>query len=38
LPQFLYLGSYDNASRAELLKAQGISRILDVHTHTHMHA
>ncbi len=30
LPQFLYLGSYDNASGA-----QGISRILDVHTHTH---
>jgi dual specificity MAP kinase phosphatase len=37
LPQFLYLGSYDNASRAELLKAQGISRILNVHTHTCMH-
>jgi hypothetical protein len=34
LPQFLYLGSYDNASRPELLKAQGISRILNVHTHT----
>jgi dual specificity MAP kinase phosphatase len=30
LPQFLYLGSYDNASRAELLKAQGITRILNV--------
>ena len=30
LPLFLYLGSYDNASRAELLKAQGISRILNV--------
>ncbi|KAG0558270.1 hypothetical protein KC19_10G015000 [Ceratodon purpureus] len=29
LPQFLYLGSYDNASRAELLKAQNISRILN---------
>ncbi|KAH7404043.1 hypothetical protein KP509_15G008000 [Ceratopteris richardii] len=29
LPSFLYLGSYDNASRAELLKAQGISRILN---------
>ncbi|KAH8932793.1 hypothetical protein BDL97_19G093700 [Sphagnum fallax] len=29
LPQFLYLGSYDNASRPELLKAQGISRILN---------
>lgn len=30
LPTFLYLGSYDNASRAELLKAQGITRILNV--------
>jgi hypothetical protein len=30
LPQFLYLGSYDNASRAELLKAQNITRILNV--------
>ncbi|CAM6092651.1 unnamed protein product [Calypogeia fissa] len=29
LPAFLYLGSYDNASRAELLKAQGITRILN---------
>lgn len=29
LPDFLYLGSYDNASRSELLKAQGISRILN---------
>ncbi|KAL3700766.1 hypothetical protein R1sor_018788 [Riccia sorocarpa] len=29
LPTFLYLGSYDNASRAELLKAQGITRILN---------
>ncbi|KAH9329688.1 hypothetical protein KI387_001796 [Taxus chinensis] len=29
LPTFLYLGSYDNASRAELLKAQGIVRILN---------
>ncbi|KAF9588799.1 hypothetical protein IFM89_016120 [Coptis chinensis] len=28
-PDFLYLGSYDNASRAELLKAQGISHILN---------
>lgn len=27
---FLYLGSYDNASRGELLKRQGISRILNV--------
>ncbi|MQM17183.1 hypothetical protein Taro_050151 [Colocasia esculenta] len=26
---FLYLGSYDNASRGELLKTQGISRILN---------
>ncbi|KAF7831689.1 protein-tyrosine-phosphatase IBR5 [Senna tora] len=30
LPEFLYLGSYDNASRSELLKTQGISRILNV--------
>ncbi|CAN0897515.1 Protein-tyrosine-phosphatase IBR5 [Linum grandiflorum] len=29
LPDFLYLGSYDNASRSELLKTQGISRILN---------
>ncbi|XP_044466601.1 protein-tyrosine-phosphatase IBR5-like [Mangifera indica] len=29
LPEFLYLGSYDNASRAELLKAQGITRVLN---------
>ncbi|KAK9676570.1 hypothetical protein RND81_11G085900 [Saponaria officinalis] len=29
LPDFLYLGSYDNASRSELLKVQGISRILN---------
>ncbi|PIA38192.1 hypothetical protein AQUCO_02800095v1 [Aquilegia coerulea] len=29
LPEFLYLGSYDNASRSELLKVQGISRILN---------
>lgn len=29
LPNFLYLGSYDNASRSELLKAQGIGRILN---------
>lgn len=29
LPSFLYLGSYDNASRAELLKTQGIARILN---------
>lgn len=30
LPGFLYLGSYDNAARSELLKAQGISHILNV--------
>ena len=30
LPEFLFLGSYDNASRSELLKTQGISRILNV--------
>lgn len=29
LTDFLYLGSYDNASRAELLKSQGITRILN---------
>ncbi|GAB4859381.1 Protein-tyrosine-phosphatase ibr5 [Ancistrocladus abbreviatus] len=29
LPDFLYLGSYHNASRSELLKTQGISRILN---------
>uniref|UniRef100_A0A7N0SXC6 Uncharacterized protein n=1 Tax=Kalanchoe fedtschenkoi TaxID=63787 RepID=A0A7N0SXC6_KALFE len=29
LPEFLYLGSYDNASRSELLKTQGISCILN---------
>ncbi|CAN8268523.1 unnamed protein product [Cochlearia groenlandica] len=29
LPEFLYLGSYDNASRLEILKAQGISRLLN---------
>ncbi|XP_059276942.1 protein-tyrosine-phosphatase IBR5-like isoform X5 [Lycium ferocissimum] len=29
LPEFLFLGSYDNASRAELLKTLGISRILN---------
>ncbi|KAK6774290.1 hypothetical protein RDI58_029529 [Solanum bulbocastanum] len=29
LPEFLFLGSYDNASRAELLKTVGISRILN---------
>ncbi|KAK8694282.1 hypothetical protein V6N13_071836 [Hibiscus sabdariffa] len=30
LPDFLYLGSYDNASRSELLKTQGITRVLNV--------
>ncbi|GFP90891.1 protein-tyrosine-phosphatase ibr5 [Phtheirospermum japonicum] len=29
LPEFLYLGSYDNAARAELLKNMGISCILN---------
>ncbi|XP_044503297.1 protein-tyrosine-phosphatase IBR5-like [Mangifera indica] len=29
LPEFLYLGSYDNASRSELLKTQGITRVLN---------
>ncbi|ESR60920.1 hypothetical protein CICLE_v10016185mg [Citrus x clementina] len=29
LPDFLYLGSYDNASRSGLLKTQGISRVLN---------
>ncbi|MBA0653223.1 hypothetical protein Goklo_020423 [Gossypium klotzschianum] len=29
-PDFLYLGSYDNASRSELLKTQGITRVLNV--------
>ncbi|KAK1306733.1 Protein-tyrosine-phosphatase IBR5 [Acorus calamus] len=29
IPEFLYLGSYDNASRSELLKTQGISCILN---------
>ncbi|KAI4331030.1 hypothetical protein MLD38_029259 [Melastoma candidum] len=29
LPHFLYLGSYDNASRSELLKSLGISRVLN---------
>ncbi|MBA0715478.1 hypothetical protein Golax_014371, partial [Gossypium laxum] len=28
-PDFLYLGSYDNASRSELLKTQGITRVLN---------
>ena len=30
LPGFLYLGSYDTASRSEMLKAMGISHILNV--------
>ena len=30
IPQFLYLGSYDNASRSELLKTVGITHILNV--------
>ena len=30
LPQLLYLGSYDNASRSELLKTLGITHILNV--------
>lgn len=30
LPGFLFLGSYDHASRAELLKALGIGHILNV--------
>nr|XP_043624316.1 protein-tyrosine-phosphatase IBR5 [Erigeron canadensis] len=29
LPEFLYLGSYDNASRSELLKTIGITRVLN---------
>ncbi|KAE8685907.1 Protein-tyrosine-phosphatase IBR5 [Hibiscus syriacus] len=29
LPDFLYLGSYDNACRSELLKTQGITRVLN---------
>ena len=30
IPGFLFLGSYDHASRAELLKALGITHILNV--------
>ncbi|KAJ4980539.1 hypothetical protein NE237_031376 [Protea cynaroides] len=30
LPDFIYLGSYDNASRLELLRTQGISRVLNI--------
>ncbi len=33
LPGFLYLGSYDNASRSELLKTVGITHILNVSFH-----
>ncbi|KAI4384940.1 hypothetical protein MLD38_003024 [Melastoma candidum] len=29
LPNSLYLGTYDNASSSELLKAQGVSRIFN---------
>ncbi|KAL8145325.1 hypothetical protein AgCh_003498 [Apium graveolens] len=30
LPEFLYIHSYDNASRSKLLKTRGISHILNV--------
>jgi hypothetical protein len=30
VPDLLYLGSYDQAARAELLKAMGVKRILNV--------
>lgn len=30
IPGFLYLGSYDSASRSELLKTMGITHILNV--------
>ena len=30
LPSFLYLGSYDHASRMELLRAMGITHVLSV--------
>lgn len=30
LPGFLYVGSYDHASRLELLKAMGITHVLSV--------
>ena len=30
LPKFLYLGSYDHASRSELLKVMDITHILNV--------
>ena len=32
LTEFLFLGSYDNASRAELLKTIGVSHLLNVRT------
>ena len=32
LPGFLFLGSYDNASRTEVMKALGITHILNVRT------
>lgn len=32
LPYFLYVGSYDSASRSELLKARGMTHILNVRT------
>lgn len=35
LREFLYLGGYDNACRGELLKAQGISHILNVSRFLH---
>lgn len=34
LPGFLYLGSYDHASRLELLKTMGIDHILSVRAHS----
>ncbi|WZZ43405.1 hypothetical protein YC2023_039664 [Brassica napus] len=37
LPEFLFLGSYDNASRSELLKTQGISRILNTNVRRTRH-
>lgn len=30
IPGFLYLGSYDNAARSELLKTLGVTHILNV--------
>ena len=37
LPESLYLGSYDHASRWELLKALGVSRILNVRPPVRVH-